>query len=94
MNDGAPIVEILVSGGDTGFDFVDGVVHDPDGIGAVAAFILHCDFELMTSGAQIIQCVLHVRLIRGIGVVHHDATRDKDSECEGEKEMSKIEFHA
>lgn len=87
-------MRFLVSGPgvDSSLHFINGAIDDAHGPDAVAALIVHGDFELMARRPQVIQRIVHVRLA-GLSVLNENAAGSHDSEGEGEEEVSDVEFH-
>ena len=84
---------VLVSSVDAELHFVDGIVDDADGTGAVTAFVLFGNFQLMARITETFQRIVHVGLVGRMGVLDENTAGDQDSEGEGKEEMSEVEFH-
>jgi hypothetical protein len=86
-------LERLIPGIDASFHFINGIVDDAHGADAMAAFVIESNVKLMAGGTEIGKSVFHVRLISGMHVGDERAGGGEDSEGEGNKEVSEVEFH-
>jgi len=83
----------LVSSGNPGLYFVNGIVDDANGCLPMAAFVGFGNFELMSRSAQVFKRIIHVRLIGGMGILDENAAGEDDAEGERDEEMAKVKFH-